>query len=89
MPITKTISSLRYHAKDIAALCREQNIPVYLTHNGDNELVVVSVDHYEQLKAQAELFEKLGEAQSQSARGERGITHKQMMTKLRRRVNAS
>jgi hypothetical protein len=39
------------------------------------------------MKAQVDLFEKLGVAQTQSAEGKRGITHKQMMTKLRRRMN--
>lgn len=33
-----------------------------------------------------ELFEKLSVAQVQSATGKKGITHKQMMTKLRQRV---
>ena len=51
-------------------------------------VLVMSIDHYERLKAQVELFEKLGVAQAQSAAGNKGITHKQMMTKLRRRLDA-
>ena len=61
---------------------------MYLTTNGEGDLVVMSIDHYERLKAQADLFEKLGAAQAQSAQGKKGITHKKMMTKLRRRANA-
>jgi hypothetical protein len=48
----------------------------------------MSIDHYERLKARADLFEKLGVAQVESAAGKKGITHKQMMTKLRRKINA-
>jgi hypothetical protein len=48
----------------------------------------MTIDHYERLKAQVDLFEKLGVAQTQAATGRKGITHRQMMTKLRRRVNA-
>jgi hypothetical protein len=40
------------------------------------------------LHAQVDLFEKLGVAQKQSAAGTKGLTHKQMMTKLRRRGDA-
>ncbi|MDP2208303.1 MAG: type II toxin-antitoxin system prevent-host-death family antitoxin [Bacteroidota bacterium] len=86
MPIIKSISSLRNRTREIAAICHDQNEPVYLTTNGEGDLVVMSIDHYEQLKAQVDLFEKLGVAQVQSAEGKKGITHKQMITKLQRRV---
>jgi prevent-host-death family protein len=88
MPIIKSISSLRNHTREIATICHDQNEPVYLTTNGEGDLVVMSIDHYEQLKAQVDLFEKLGVAQAQSAAGEKGITHRQMMAKLRKRINA-
>lgn len=87
MPIIKSITSLRNRTREIAAICHEQDEPVYLTTNGEGDLVVMSIEHYERLKAQVGLFEKLGVAQAQSAAGNKGITHKQMMTKLRRRVN--
>jgi len=88
MPIIKSISSLRNRTREISDLCHDQDEPVYLTTNGEGDLVVMSIDHYERLKAQVELFEKLGIAQAQSAAGRKGITHKQMMTKLRHRANA-
>ncbi len=85
MPIIKSISSLRNRTREIAAICHDQNEPVYLTTNGEGDLVVMSIDHYERLKARVDLFEKLGVAQAQSAAG-KGITHKQMIAKLRQRV---
>ena len=88
MPIIKSISSLRNRTREIAEICHEQDEPVYLTTNGEGDLVVMSIDHYERLKAQADLFEKLGVAQAQSAQRKRGVTHKQMITKLRRRAYA-
>ena len=88
MPIIKSITSLRNRTREIAVICHEQDEPVYLTTNGEGDLVVMSIEHYERLKAQVGLFEKLGVAQAQSAAGNKGITHKQMMSKLRRRVNA-
>ena len=89
MPIIKSISSLRNRTREIATICHEQDEPVYLTTNGEGDLVVMSIDHYERLKAEGELFAKLGDAQAERAAGKKGITHKQMMSKLRRRLHAS
>ena len=88
MPIIKSISKLRNRTREIATLCHEQNEPVYLTTNGEGDLVIMSIEHYERLRAQIELFDKLGVAQAQAAAGERGISHKKMMAKLRRLGNA-
>lgn len=88
MPIIKPISSIRHRTREIAAICHKQDEPVYLTTNGEGDLVVMSIDHYERLKAQVELFNKLGVAEVQAASGKRGITHKQMITKLRKKISA-
>ena len=89
MPIIKSISSLRHRTREIANICHKKNEPVYLTTNGEGDLVIMSIAHYERLKAQAELFEKLSVAQGQSTSGRKGITHRRMMTKLRQRANAA
>ena len=84
MPIIKSISSLRNRTREIASICHKQDEPVYLTRNGEGDLVVMSIEHYERLKAQVDLFEKLDIAESQAAAGKKGITHARMMKKLRR-----
>lgn len=89
MPIIKSISSLRHRTREIASICHKKDEPVYLTTNGEGDLVIMTIDHYERLKARIDLFEKLGVAQAQRAAGDKGITHRQMMTRLRRRLNAS
>jgi prevent-host-death family protein len=88
MPIIKPISSLRNKTREIASLCHDQDEPVYLTTNGEGDLVVMSIEHYEKLNAKINLFEKLAVAQSQAASGEKGITHARMMQKLRQRAHA-
>ena len=88
MPIIKSISSMRNRTREISILAREKDEPIYLTKNGEGDMVIMTIDHYEKLKAQSELFEKLGVAQSQSAAGKKGITHSQMIASLRRRANA-
>lgn len=87
MPIIKSISSLRNRTRDIASLCHEQDEPVYLTTNGEGDLVVMSIEHYERLKTRIELFEKLAVAQAQAAAGSKGFTHAQVMSRLRQRAH--
>ncbi|MDP1677295.1 MAG: type II toxin-antitoxin system Phd/YefM family antitoxin [Bacteroidota bacterium] len=87
MPIIKSISSMRNRTREISALAREKDEPIYLTKNGEGDMVIMTIDHYERLKAQSELFEKLGIAQTQAASGKKGITHTQMISALRRRIN--
>ena len=89
MPIIKPISSLRNQTRDIAALCHEQDQPVYLTTNGEGDLVVMSIEHYEKLQSRLELFEKLAVAQDQAADGEKGFTHLQVVKKLRQRLHGN
>ncbi|MBI1819487.1 MAG: type II toxin-antitoxin system Phd/YefM family antitoxin [Nitrospirae bacterium] len=89
MPIIKSISSLRNKTREIAALCHERNEPVYLTTNGEGDLVVMSIDYFEKLKSQADIFEKLAAAQAQANAGEKGITHTQVMKRLKRRPDAA
>jgi len=52
VPIIKSISSLRNRTREIATICHDQDEPVYLTTNGEGDLVVMSIEHYERLKAQ-------------------------------------
>lgn len=68
-------------------MCHEQDEPVYLTTNGEGNLVVMSIEHYERLKAKLELFGKLAVAQAQAVAGEKGATHSQVTKKLRLRLH--
>jgi prevent-host-death family protein len=87
MPTIKPISSLRNQTREIAAMCHEQDGPVYLTKNGEGDLVVMSIDHYERLVARVDLFGKLAVAQAQAASGETGLTHAQVVRKLRQHLH--
>jgi prevent-host-death family protein len=87
MPTIKPISSLRNQTREIAAICHEEDAPVYLTKNGEGDLAVMSISHYENLLARVELFGKLAVAQAQAASGEKGMTHSQVVKNLRKRLH--
>ncbi len=71
MPIIKPISSLRNKTREIAALCHDRDEPVYLTTNGEGDLVVMSIEHYEKLSEKLKQCEKFS-AGPQHASGKRG-----------------
>ena len=86
MPLIRPISDLRNHAHEISDLCHKEGQPVFITKNGKGDMVVMSQAHYEQLHDLLELYKKLGEAEALDALGERGITHHEMMQRLRAKI---
>lgn len=56
-------SALRNEYNEIAKICKEQGVPVYLTINGREDTVLMSVDEYERLE-RAELLCRLQELES-------------------------
>ncbi len=86
MPLIRPISDLRNKAMEISELCHREDQPVFITRNGKGDLVVMSQAHYERLHNLLELYRKLGEAESLDACGEQGITHSELMKKLKARI---
>jgi len=86
MPLIRPISDLRNRAMEISRLCHSEDQPVFITRNGKGDLVVMSQAHYEGLRNLIELYRKLGDAEFLDAAGEKGITHVELMKKLRTRI---
>ena len=86
MPVIKPISDLRNRAKEISAICHRNDEPVFITRNGEGDMVVLSQAHYERLLAQLELYRKLAEAEAQATRGGRVVGHRTVMRRLRARI---
>ena len=86
MPVIKPISALRNKANEISNLARESNEPIFITRNGEGDMVVMSMASYSKLQLKLELFGKLAVAQSQRANGDNGRTVSQVMKDLRKRI---
>jgi prevent-host-death family protein len=86
MPVIKPISDLRNKANQISDLAETMDEPIFITRNGEGELVVMSMAHYSKLQLKLELFSKLAVAQAQRASGDRGRTVLQVMKDLRKRI---
>ena len=86
MTLIRPISDLRNRATEISELCHADDQPVFITKNGQGDLVVMSQTHYERLQNTLELYQKLGEAEVLDVVGEKGITHKQLIKKIKSRI---
>ena len=87
MPLIRPISDLRNRAMEISELCHSEDQPIFITRNGKGDLVVMSQAHYERLQHLLELYHKLGEAESLDASCEHGITHENLIKKLREKIS--
>lgn len=89
MPVIKPISDLRNKANEISELAHRSDEPIFITKNGEGDLVVMSMAHYGNLQKKLELYLKLAVAQAQKAAGDRGRTLAEVMKDLRRKIRES
>jgi prevent-host-death family protein len=89
MPIIKPISNLRNKSNEISDLVHKSSEPVFITRNGEGDMVVMSMAHYGQLQLKVDLMSKLAAAQASYANGDRGRSLTKIMGDLRVRINGS
>lgn len=89
MPVIKSISDLRNKANEISDLAHRSHEPIFITKNGEGDLVVMSMTQYSKLQLKLDLFGKLAVAQAQRASGDKGRSLVAVMKDLRRRIRES
>ena len=86
MPIIKPISDLRNNFNEISSLVHREKEPVFITKNGEGNMVVMSIENYDLIQRKLELFSKLSVSLAQRAAGERGRPLNQVMKDIRKRI---
>ena len=89
MPIIKPISDLRNKANRISALAHKSDEPIFITKNGEGDMVVMSMTQYSKIQLKLDLFSKLAVAQVQRAKGDKGRSLSAVMKDIRRRIRES
>jgi prevent-host-death family protein len=84
IPEIHPISDLRNKFADISRIVHETNKPVYLTKNGRGDMVVMSLEAYEQNLFETDVYLKLKEAEYQAASTKKRYTHDEVMAELQR-----
>ena len=72
--IIKPSAAIRQKYNEIASLCRESGAPVYLTKNGEGDLVVMDIDSFERREKMLELRQELLAVEEDRLAGRSGCT---------------
>jgi prevent-host-death family protein len=87
MAIIKPISDLRNKSNEISEMAHATQEPIYITKNGEGDLVVLSIQEYRKLERKLDLFAKLSVAQAQWDQGNRGRSYRDVMKDIRKRLD--
>lgn len=63
----RPVSDLRNHFAEISRIVHETEQPVFLTKNGFGDMVVLSMEAFEKLQFESDVFLKLQEAEREAA----------------------
>ena len=85
--LIKPSTSLRNDYNEISKYCKEKKEPVYLTKNGEGDLVVMSIDAFEMREEMLDLRQKLLEAEAQRLSGCKTFTIDEVRNRLKGLIN--
>lgn len=83
MDMIRPVSDLRNHFADISRTVHETDQPVFLTKNGYGDMVVLSMEAYENLHFESEVYFKLQEAEREAERTELRYSSKEVLKAMR------
>jgi prevent-host-death family protein len=84
IPNIRPVSDLRNNFSEISRQVHTTNEPVYLTKNGRGDMVVMSMEAYEQDRFESEIYLKLKEAEIQAESTAKRYTHEEVMASMKK-----
>lgn len=87
MPVIRPVSDLRNNFNLISEICHKEGEPVFITKNGQGDLVVMSMALFEKQQALLELYRRLSDSELEAASGAKVKTHDEIISLLRARIN--
>lgn len=82
----RPVSDLRNHFADISKTVHETAQPVFLTKNGYGDMVVLSMEAFESLQFESEVYSKLKEAEREAELTEERFSSKDVLQAMREAI---
>ena len=76
-------AAIRQNYNEIAELCRRTAEPIFLTKNGEGDLVVMDIETYNRREKMLKLREELLDVQEDRIRGSKGYSVDQLAQMMR------
>ena len=84
MESIRPVSDLRNNFADISKTVHETQQPVFLTRNGYGNMVVMSMEAYENLRFESEVYSKLAEAEREAEMTDARFSSKNVLAAMRK-----
>lgn len=85
--LIKASAALRNDYATISALAKETKEPIYITKNGEGDLVLMSIDAFEKREQMLQLRAKVLQAEQERMDGEPTISVSEARKRLRGRIS--
>ncbi len=85
--IIKASAALRNDYTSISNMAKETKEPIYITKNGEGDLVLMSIDAFERREQILKLREKVLQAEQERIDGAETLSVSQARAQLRERIN--
>lgn len=79
----RPVSDLRNNFAEISKLVHESSVPVFLTKNGYGDMVVMSVETFDNITRDYEIYQKLMAAEKEAERTEKWYTSEETLCAMR------
>lgn len=89
MNTIRPVSDLRNNFTEISKTVHETGQPVFLTKNGFGDMVVLSMEAYENLQFESEVYFKLKEAEREAEKNSTRYSSKDVLKALKKAAGAS
>ena len=83
MDFIRPVSDLRNNFADISKTVHETAQPVFLTKNGYGDMVVMSMEAFEKLQFESEVYFKLKEAEREAALTDKRFSSKDVLKAMK------
>lgn len=86
MKMIRPVSDLRNNFADISKTVHETKQPVFLTKNGYGDMVVLSMEAYENLQFESEIYSKLCQAEREAELTQERYSSKDVLKAMREAI---